>query len=433
MSDPDSQQFLLDIDRDHVWHPYSSMKSPLPPLLVKSAQGSKLLLEDGTELIDAMSSWWSVIHGYNHPTLNAAAKNQIDQMSHVMFGGLTHKPAIELASKLIELSPPGLEKVFLCDTGSVSVEVALKMATQYWRGVGRPEKNRFAAFRGGYHGDTRAAMSVSDPVTGMHDMFQGILREQIFLPRPPSGFDNPPDPQTLNQLRDSLSKIANECAAVIVEPVVQGAGGMYFYPPEFLSSIAQLCKELDILLIADEIATGFGRTGRFFACEHAAIEPDILCLGKALTGGYLTQAATLCSERIADGISASEAGVFMHGPTFMANPLSCALALASISLLEQDNWMKKVKSIETQLKDELLALNQQSPRGNIKEARVLGAIGVLETEKAVNMEKITPILRKHQVWLRPFGRLVYTMPPYICSEKDIAQICAAMVEVSQCA
>ena len=353
------------------------------------------------------------------------------QMSHVMFGGLTHQPAIELCRKLIELTPSNLEKVFLCDTGSVSVEVALKMAAQYWRGLGKLDKTQFAAFRGGYHGDTRSAMSVSDPVTGMHDMFQGILCKQIFLPRPPAGYERTFSEDERDELHRSLNEIADQCAAVVIEPIVQGAGGMYFYSPGFLKALAEICTELDILLIADEIATGFGRTGTFFGCEHAQIEPDILCLGKALTGGYLSQAATLCSSRVAGGISASEAGVFMHGPTFMANPLACSLANASIGLLEKNDWKNTVAGIEQTLKDELLPLNDLEDKGNIKEARVLGAIGVIETHKPVDMKKITPLLLEHKVWLRPFGRLVYTMPPYICGDDELGEICGAMKEVAE--
>ncbi len=407
------------------------MEAPVPPLLVKSANGTRLTLDDGAELIDAMSSWWSVIHGYNNPALNKAAQDQLDTMSHVMFGGLTHEPAVELCQKLVEISPEPLQKVFLCDTGSVSVEVALKMAAQYWQGMGKPEKSKFAAFRGGYHGDTRSAMSVSDPENGMHHMFAGILCEQIFLPRPPAGFDTTPDKETLTALRENLNAISDVCAAVIVEPIVQGAGGMYFYSPEYLKAIADICKECDILLIADEIATGFGRSGALFACEHARVSPDIMCIGKAMTGGYLSQAATLCTDEVAKGISASEAGVFMHGPTFMGNPLACALSIKSIELLTSEDWQARVNNIETQLKESLLPLNKSKQKNNICEARVLGAIGVIETNHPVDMRKINPILKKHNVWLRPFGKLVYTMPPYICSQPEIEKIANAMIEVSE--
>ena len=418
----------LEFDRKHIWHPYSSIVNPIEPLLVHKASGTNIVLEDGTELIDAMSSWWSVIHGYNHPELNAAAIAQMSKMSHVMFGGLSHQPAIDLSRKLIELTPASLQKVFLCDTGSVSVEVALKMAVQYWLGKGLPHKNKFAAFLGGYHGDTHSAMSVSDPINGMHSMFKGVLTAQIFLPRPPSGFASSPGEREIASLRDNLANIADKCAGLILEPIVQGAGGMYFYSPDYLKAIAEVCKEQNILLIADEIATGFGRTGKMFACEHADIQPDILCLGKALTGGYMSQAATLCSDEVADGVSKSEAGVFMHGPTFMGNPLACSVSIASINLLLKNNWRERIALIEAQLKT--LLFSESKNKNNIADIRVLGGIGVIETKVPVDMKKITAVLLRHGVWLRPFGKLVYTMPPYICNESDIQKITDAMFEVS---
>lgn len=412
--------------KSKIWHPYASVTNPAPTLKVVAAEGTELILEGDVRMIDAMSSWWSVIHGYNHPSLNEAAKSQLTQFSHVMFGGLTHQPAEDLCAKLVDLTPDGLDTVFLSDTGSVSVEVALKMAAQFWQGHGKTSKQQFFSLRGGYHGDTRMAMSVSDPETGMHSLFSGLLREQFFLEKPPAGYTAKPDPKTIHSWEKAIATHAKHCAALILEPIVQGAGGMYFYAPEYLKILAELCRQHDLLLIADEIATGFGRSGRLFACEHANITPDILCVGKAMTGGYLTQAATLCTEKVASGVCASKAGVFMHGPTFMANPLACSISVASLDLLASSDWERNVQRIETRLHKNLSLLRDEN---NVAEVRVLGAIGVIETEKPVNIREINPVLIEHGVWLRPFGNLIYTMPPYITTDSEIDKITAAMAAI----
>jgi adenosylmethionine-8-amino-7-oxononanoate aminotransferase len=426
MHGPDSEQ--LAFDSQHIWHPYSSMINPPSMFPVESASGVRLRLSDGRELIDGMASWWSVVHGYNHPDLNRAAHEQIDRMSHVMFGGLTHTPAIELSRKLVEMTPPGLERVFLADSGSVSVEVALKMAIQYWHARGKPAKHRMISLRNGYHGDTFGAMSVCDPVNGMHELFSGVLAQQVFAPRPETRFDAPFDPADIAELERLLQHHQHELAALILEPIVQGAGGMRFYSPEWLRQARALCDQYEVLLIADEIATGFGRSGELFACNHAGISPDILCLGKALTGGYMTLAATLATAEIAHTISAGGAGCFMHGPTFMANPLACAVALESLNQLENMDWKAQVKRLEAGLK---AGLEPARALESVADVRVLGAIGVIERREPVTLARVQPMFVDKGVWVRPFGRLVYVMPAYIMSDEDLARLTAAMVSVMQ--
>ncbi|MBT8150776.1 MAG: adenosylmethionine--8-amino-7-oxononanoate transaminase [Gammaproteobacteria bacterium] len=416
----------LAFDAKHIWHPYSATGNPVAPLAVKQADGVRLILDDGTQLIDAMSSWWSVIHGYNNPALNAAAKRQIDTLPHVMFGGLTHQPAVDLCKALISIAPEGLDRVFLADSGSVAVEVAMKMAMQYWQALGKPDKQRFIALRGGYHGDTQGAMSVCDPDTGMHHLFNHALARQYFVNRPAPRFGQHCEPLHIRELEELLARNAQHIAALILEPIVQGAGGMYFYSAEYLSAARQLCTQYDVLLIADEIATGFGRSGKMFACEHAEIAPDILCLGKALTGGYVSLAATLATETIANTIARNPPKAFMHGPTFMGNPLACNIALASIKLLRESDWQAKVSQLEKTLQEKLLPLAQHK---KVADARVLGAIGVLELHEAVDMRAVQQLLPGLGVWLRPFGKLVYTMPPYITSDGEIASIADAMQQI----
>ncbi len=415
---------LLQRDRAHVWHPYASARNALPVYPVISASGVRLHLADGRELIDGMSSWWAAIHGYNHPLLNHAVTRQLSRMSHVMFGGLTHPSAVELCELLAAITPGDLSHVFLSDSGSVAVEVAIKMALQYWQSRGIAGRTRVLALRGAYHGDTFMAMSTCDPLTGMHHLFRGAVAEQLFAPRPLAGFDETEVDTDREAFAAQLREHAGSIAAVILEPVVQGAGGMHFYSPAFLRAVRALCDEHDVLLIADEIATGFGRTGRLFACEHAAIAPDILCLGKALTGGYLSLAATLCSERVATGICDGEAGVFMHGPTFMGNPLACAVAVASIRLLLSQPWQRAVQRIEQGLHTGLAAA---ATLPGVASVRVLGAIGVIEMQQAVDMARLQPLLVDQGVWVRPFGKLVYTMPPFIMDAQDLATLTAGMV------
>ncbi len=414
---------LQERDAKVLWHPYAPAVGGLPPWPVASASGVYLELADGRRLIDGMSSWWAVIHGYNHPRLNAALQEQLSKMAHVMFGGLTHEPAIRLAERLVALTPPGLERVFFSDSGSVAVEVAIKLALQYQIARGRPEKRRLLTVRGGYHGDTFAAMSVCDPVNGMHHLFRGRLMEQLFVARPEPAFGAEWRGNETAELEAVVARCRHEIAALILEPVVQGAGGMRFYHPAYLKRARELCDEYDLLLIADEIATGFGRSGRLFACEFAGISPDILCLGKALTGGYLSFAATLMTEEIAQTISENEPGALMHGPTFMANPLACAVALASLELLEESPWRERVERIEG-----LLAVGLEPCRDlpGVRDVRVLGAIGVVETEKLVDVARIQRRVMERGVWLRPFARLCYTMPPFIASAAEIESITAAM-------
>jgi adenosylmethionine-8-amino-7-oxononanoate aminotransferase len=413
-------------DRATIWHPYASATNAPEVFPVVAASGVRLELADGRQLIDGMASWWCAIHGYNNPALNRAVSAQLDDMSHVMFGGLTHPPAVKLAQLLTDLTPTGLDKVFFSDSGSVAVEVAMKMAIQYWHSVGQPKKQKLIALRNGYHGDTFGAMSLCDPVTGMHHLFGDVLAKNLFAPTPACGFDDPCPDREMTAITELLAQYHKEVAAVIVEPVVQGAGGMRFYSPEYLVKLRALCDAFDVLLIFDEIATGFGRTGKLFALEHAQVEPDILCLGKALTGGYMTLAATLCNERISTGISEGDAGVFMHGPTFMANPLACAAAIASVKLLLSQPWQRTVERLHAEL---AAGLAPARDLPNVTDVRTLGAIGVIELKEPVDMKTIQPMFVERGVWVRPFGKLVYAMPPFVMGTDDVATLTAAMVDV----
>ncbi len=418
-------QTLLETDRRHIWHPYSSPYAGHPCFPVVSAAGVRLRLADGRELIDGMASWWCAIHGYNHPRLNAVLAEQASAMAHVMFGGLTHPPAVSLARTLVEITPAPLQRVFFCDSGSVAVEVAMKMAVQYWYAAGKAAKARFLTIRGGYHGDTFGAMSVCDPVTGMHTMFRGVLARQLFAPVPTCRNDEEWDDDDIAEFARLLAVHEQEVAAVILEPIVQGAGGMRFYAPEYLRRVRELCDRHGVLLICDEIATGFGRSGRLFASEHAGIAPDILCVGKALTGGYMTLAATLATEEVAGGIC-RDGGVFMHGPTFMANPLACRVALESIDLLLADDWRANIRRIEAALAAGLAPL---AGHPAVADVRTKGAIGVVEMKEPLDLPTIQPRIVEHGVWLRPFGRLLYTMPPYIITNADLDRLTTAMVRV----
>jgi adenosylmethionine-8-amino-7-oxononanoate aminotransferase len=425
MADDDaSWEALLALDREHVWHPYASLPASPPSLPVLSAEGVRLRLADGRELIDGMSSWWCAIHGYRHPALDAAVREQLERMAHVMFGGLTHEPAVRLAERLVEITPDRLRHVFFADSGSVSVEVAIKMALQYQRAVGHPERTRLLTVRGGYHGDTFGAMAVCDPVGGMHSMFAGTLAEHVFAERPPDGFERPLDDAWVEHVGALFDHHAHELAGVIVEPVVQGAGGMRFHSPEYVMALRRLCREHEQLLILDEIATGFGRTGALFACEHADVAPDIMCVGKALTGGYMTLAATLCSAEVAQAISAGEGGALMHGPTYMANPLACAVALASLDLLADGSWRRDIARIEQGLREGLEPAREL--RG-VADVRVLGAIGVVQLEREVDIAVATAAAVERGVWLRPFRDLIYTMPPYVIDQDDLARVTEGLV------
>jgi len=420
-SDPN---IVLAFDREHIWHPYTSASHPLPTQLVESANGVRLRLEDGRELIDGMASWWCAIHGYNHPRLNQAAKDQIDKMAHVMFGGITHRPAVQLCESLIEMTTDNLQHVFLADSGSISVEVAMKMAVQYWQAKGKPAKSKMLSLRGGYHGDTFAAMSVCDPDNGMHHLFSDAVVQQYFCERPSCRFDGEFDQSSISDLEHTLKRHHQQIAAVTFEPIVQGAGGMWFYHPEYLQHLRRLCDEFDVLLIADEIATGFGRTGKLFACEWADIKPDVLCLGKALTGGYMSLAATLTSSEVAKGIS-TNGGVFMHGPTFMGNPLACAIANESLALLNEGNWKTQVLRIEKILMRELAPASAST---QVEEVRVLGAIGVIQMVDDIDATIAQRFFVEHGVWVRPFGKLLYVMPPYSINDQDLSTVCKAMVK-----
>ncbi|OIP99928.1 MAG: adenosylmethionine--8-amino-7-oxononanoate transaminase [Zetaproteobacteria bacterium CG2_30_46_52] len=401
----------LNFEQKHVWHPYASMLTPAKVYAVASASGVTLTLADGRQVLDGMSSWWCAIHGYNVPELNEAVNAQLQSMAHVMFGGLTHQPAIDLAKTLLDITPNGLEHIFFADSGSVSVEVALKMAVQYWRGLGQSHKSKFLSLRHAYHGDTFGAMSVCDPVTSMHHLFAETMPKHYFAD------------VDIQSIRAQLNSHHQHIAALIIEPIVQGAGGMHFYSPELLGLMREVCDEFDVLLIADEIATGFGRTGELFACNAAHMSPDIMCVGKALTGGYMTLAATLCSQKVSNGIHQQSNNVLMHGPTFMANPLACAVAKASLDLLLASPWQQRIKSIEQQL---IQGLAPAKNLAQVADVRVLGAIGVIEMTQAIDINKVQDFLIRRGIWLRPFGKLLYTMPPFVMNEEQISQLTRAM-------
>jgi adenosylmethionine-8-amino-7-oxononanoate aminotransferase len=423
MSLPADPTGLVARDRAHVWHPYASVVEPFPLYEVTEAAGTRLTLADGRELVDGMSSWWAAVHGYRHPVLDQAVHDQVDRFAHVMFGGLTHEPAVTLAELLVDITPAPLRRVFFADSGSVAVEVAVKMALQYWHGRGRPERRLLLTVRGGYHGDTAGAMSVCDPVAGMHGLFKDYVAQQLFVARPRPAYDEPVEPTDLDEVREVLERWSGEIAALVVEPIVQGAGGMRFYAPDYLRALVELCREHGVLILFDEIATGFGRTGTLFAMEHAGVVPDILCVGKALTGGYVTLGATLCTDEVAAGICAAPGGALMHGPTFMANPLACAVGRASVQLLLDSPWQATVRHIETVLREQLAPCRDLP---GVADVRVLGAIGVVETTEPVDMGVLQPALVDRGAWVRPFGRLVYTMPPYVSTDADLAVVTGAI-------
>ena len=412
--------YLLELDRNYLWHPYASVPNEQPLFAVKSARGVRLHLHSGETLIDGMSSWWSALHGYNHPELNAALQTQLHNMAHVMFGGLTHEPAVALAKTLVDISPPGLQRVFFSDSGSVAVEVALKMALQYWQAKGE-KRHRFLTLKNGYHGDTIGAMSVCDPDTGMHHLFSDFLAQNIFVDSPRCKFGEPCSDDDFAAFAAALSHQHRDIAAVILEPIVQGTGGMRFYSADYLRRVRKLCDHYDVLFIADEIATGLGRTGELFACNHAGISPDIMCLGKTLSAAYITLAATLCSEKVARQICMGDAGVFMHGPTYMANPLACAVALKSIELLLASDWKNTIRRIESGLRKGLGELRNHKA---VADVRVLGGIGVVELKANVDMKKIQPAFVEQGIWIRPFGKLIYTIPPMIINDDDLATLCS---------
>ncbi|MCE2570057.1 adenosylmethionine--8-amino-7-oxononanoate transaminase [Motilimonas eburnea] len=416
-----------EFDQQHIWHPYTSSIHPLPCYPVVRAHGVRLELENGQQLIDGMSSWWACIHGYNVPELNQAAQNQLNKMAHVMFGGITHQSAVELCQTLVAMTSASLEKVFISDSGSVAVEVALKMALQYWHSLNQP-RAKFLTVRNGYHGDTFGAMGVTDPQNSMHEMYQDFLPQHYFVSAPQTRFDEAWQENEMDEIKALLAERHQDIAAIIIEPIVQGAGGMRIYHPNYLKGLRQLADQYGILLIADEIATGFGRTGKLFACEHAGIEPDILCLGKALTGGYLSLAATLTTKKVADTVCSGKAGVFMHGPTFMANPLACAVAQASLTLLLESPWQANVTRIEQQLMAELMPLKTHS---NVADVRVLGAIGVVETTQAYDVATLQAIFVELGVWIRPFGKLIYIMPPFVITRAQLSQLTSAIEQALQ--
>ena len=415
----------ITFDKNHVWHPYTSLVDPLPVYEVESAEGVHIALANGQRLVDGMSSWWCAIHGYNHPKLNAAVSDQLSKMSHIMFGGITHEPAVLLCQKLVQITPAPLDKVFLCDSGSIAIEVAIKMAFQYWHSKGNSKKIRLMTVSKGYHGDSFGAMSVCDPQNGMHHIFNSVLPKHQFINEPSTPFGSELNAIDLNHLEEAFEKHHEEIAAFIIEPIVQGAGGMRMYAADYLKKVKELCITYNILLLFDEIATGFGRTGKLFAANHANVSPDIMCLGKSLTGGMMTQAATLCTENVSEVICEGESGVLMHGPTFMANPLACAVSLASIELLQSYDWAKKVSDIERELKAHLCPLKQH-PR--VKGVRVLGAIGVVECTQDVQVAEIQKFFVKESVWIRPFRNLIYLMPPYIIANNELKKLCQAILK-----